>query len=170
MTILRAISYCALTYACCDVYLSLGPRREQRKRLYRRAKARAKELGKPLVVIGSPTAGVVNRYVGLDYGCGDLCIDLQGCATCKNQVAKSVEEVLPRLKDESCVVFVSCVLEYVDDVRPVWRELRRVSGGELFIACVEPWSMTALVYPGAKRQIYEAPPASKKLVWRELHT
>jgi hypothetical protein len=148
--------------------MSLGPRRTQRKNLFLRAQARAKELGRPLIVVGSPTAGVINRWIGTDYECGDLCIDLQGCATCKVQVGRAVEEVLPKMPNASAVIFVSCVLEYVDDVRPVMRELRRVSGNELFVAHVEHWGLTAWMYPGAKRRIYDAPPHSRRLKWKEL--
>jgi hypothetical protein len=52
-----------------------------------------------------------------------------------------------------CVVFVSCVLEYVHDFPAAWRNLERVSGGEIFVVAVEPWTLTGLFYPGTRRHL-----------------
>jgi ubiquinone/menaquinone biosynthesis C-methylase UbiE len=57
--------------------------------------------------------------------------------------------------DNSVVVFVSCVLEYVDDVDAAIKELMRISGGHLYVVRVEPWTATAYLYPGAKRTLPE---------------
>lgn len=123
----------------------------RRKRIFAEAKARAAETGKPLLVIGDPDTGLVTR-MGRAYGCGDVCFDLTGCAGCPEGVAGRLEYTLPRVRGE-WVVYVSCVLEYVDDFEGVCRELERLSGGDLFVVTVEPWSLTAFVYPGAKRRL-----------------
>lgn len=55
------------------------------------------------------------------------------------------------LPDDSRVVFVSCVLEYVDDFNAAWSEICRVAGGKenVFVAIVQPWTLTGSLYPGA---------------------
>jgi hypothetical protein len=52
---------------------------------------------------------------------------------------------------DSAVVYVSCVLEYVSDPEAALHELRRIAGTQenLFMVFVEPWTLTAALYPGA---------------------
>jgi hypothetical protein len=45
------------------------------------------------------------------------------------------------------------VLEYVDDYDAALAELQRISGGHLYIVRVEPWTLAAYFYPGAKRTL-----------------
>lgn len=139
-----------------EAWLALGPRRWRRREGYAAAKARAEELGLPLLVVGAPSAGFVNVWLS-DYGCGDLCVDLEGCPGCERAITGRAEDVLPMLPDGSAVVFVSCTLEYVDDVERVWRELRRIAGREVYAVTVEPWTLTAFFFPGAQRRILSAP-------------
>lgn len=122
-------------------------RRRRRTSLYELAQRRAAELGRPLLVIGSPDGGVTGGY-----GCGDMTVDLNPSAVCPNHIVADVCENIP-LGDDSCVVFVSCVLEYVSDLDRAMSEIDRVSGGERFIAHVEPWTITAYAYPGAARTL-----------------
>lgn len=125
---------------------------EARRRLFAAAARRAYELGRPLVVIGDPDAGAHTRLVRA-YGCGDLCLDLQGCPMCQvMQAADLTAGPVPGVVDDSAVVFVSCVLEYVSDPEAALRELRRMAGSQenLFIVFVEPWTLTAALYPGAR--------------------
>lgn len=133
----------------------------ERKRLYDAALATARAKGLPLVVIGAPDRGATEGP-----GCGDMVIDI-GPSKCPNFLQADICKRLP-LDDNCCVVFVSCVLEYVDDYAAALTELTRISGGRLFISRVEPWTATAYLYPGAKRTIpslgltdgsSEAPPA-----------
>lgn len=152
----RGLALFAGALALWELYLALGPRRVRRRQQYERALLRARETGKPLVVLGAPGTGAVNRTLGPDYGCGDLCIDLVGCEGCATSAAGPAELVLPELEADSAVVFVSCTLEYVDDVDRVWSELQRVSGGDLYLVTVEPVSLTAWLYPGARRIIGSA--------------
>lgn len=121
----------------------------ERKRVFEQARARAKELGKPLVVVGDPYSGAHTRLMPV-YDCGDLCVDLHGCPQCPHQVQMDLTTGRIPLEDDSAVVFVSCVLEYVDDVKAAWRELRRVGGQNVFVARVGGWSFTTLFFPGAK--------------------
>ena len=124
---------------------------EARRRGFEAAARRASALGRPLVVVGDPDAGAHTRLVRA-YDCGDLCIDLQGCPRCQvMQAADLTAGPVPGVADDSAIVFVSCVLEYVADPAAA-AELRRMAGSpeNLFIVFVEPWSLTASLYPGAR--------------------
>ena len=125
---------------------------EARRRAFEAATRRASSLGRPLVVVGDPDAGAHTRLVRA-YECGDLCIDLRGCPRCQvMQAADLTAGPVPGVADDSAVVFVSCVLEYVADPAAAAAELRRMAGSpeNLFIVFVEPWSLTASLYPGAR--------------------
>jgi len=152
-----------------EAALALGPRRVRRRRAFAAARLRARQLGRPLVVVGAPGAGVVNAVVGRDYGCGDLCIDLRGCGDCDKAVTGRAEDVFQLIPDDSSVVFVSCTLEYVDDPVLIMAELQRIAGPHVFVVCVEPLSLTAFLYPGAKRRIFRAPHGDGvELLWKPL--
>lgn len=121
-------------------------RRSERSRIASAASDAARSLGRPLVVVGAPDGGVT-----AGYGCGDITVDLCD-SSCPGHVRADVTQRLP-FQDDSCVVFVSCVLEYVDDYDAALRELLRVSGGHLYVVRVEPWTLAAYLYPGAKRTL-----------------
>ncbi len=121
-------------------------RRRKRKVVFDEARAEAVKLGRPLVVIGAPDGGVTSGY-----GCGDITIDIE-CSTCPQSIQADITKHIP-LDDDSCVVFVSCVLEYVGDYHAAVDELLRVSGGHLHVVRVEPWTLTAFFYPGARRTV-----------------
>ena len=121
-------------------------RRRVRSEMYEAAAARAAELGRPLIVVGAPDGGMTSGY-----GCGDATVDLAG-SSCPNSYAANICTGLP-FDDDSAVIYVSCVLEYVDDYDAAMQELYRVSGGQLFLVRVEPWTATAFLYPGAKRRL-----------------
>jgi len=121
-------------------------RRMQRRSMFEAARAEARRLGKPLVVVGAPDGGVT-----AGYGCGDVTVDLAG-STCPRSIAADITKPLP-FADDSVVVFVACVLEYVDDMPRAVAELTRISGGRMYVVRVEPWTLTAYLYPGARRTI-----------------
>jgi hypothetical protein len=124
-------------------------RHAERTRLFDAAVKRATELQRPLVVVGDPDAGLHTRIVRA-YGCGDVCVDLSGCPACPTALAADITKPLP-FPDNSVVVFVSCVLEYVGDLEAAYRELLRVAGDpkNLFVVTVQPLTFTATLYPGA---------------------
>ena len=139
---------------------------EQRRRAFAAAARRAAELRRPLVVVGDPDAGAHTRLFRA-YDCGDLCIDLHGCPSCQAmQAADLTAGPVPGIADDSAVVFVSCVLEYVSDPETALRELNRMAGSpdNLFLVFVEPWSLTAALYPGARWAVTaEDPPTMKPI-------
>lgn len=125
---------------------------EVRRQRYEAAVRRASELSRPLVVVGDPDAGAHTRLLRA-YGCGDLCVDLRGCPRCEvMQAADLTQGALRGVADDSAVVYVSCVLEYVVDPEAALRELYRMAGSpeNLFLVLVEPYSLTAALYPAAR--------------------
>lgn len=126
-----------------------------RSRLYEQAQERARELGRPLLVVGDPDAGA-HTSLARAYGCGNECVDLNGCPSCPTQAAIDITKPTG-LPDDSRVVFVSCVLEYVDDFSSAWREIVRVAGSKenVFVATVQPWSLTSTLYPGANWKLHD---------------
>ena len=121
----------------------------QRHSFYARAQARALELGRPLVVVGAPDRGPTPGP-----GCGDVTIDI-GHSKCPGYIQADITEQIP-LPDDSAVVLVSYVLEYVADVELALAELLRVAGSSdnLFVLRVQPWTLTAFFYPGAARTLH----------------
>jgi hypothetical protein len=119
---------------------------------YQAAAKRATELGRRLVVVGDPDAGLHTRLMRA-YGCGDICVDENGCPQCPVTVVADITKgPIAELNDDSSVVFVSCVLEYVDDLNAALQEIARVAGSpdNVFIVNVQPWTLTARLYPGAR--------------------
>ena len=156
----------ALGYLGVEALDALVIRRRLRRIYYRTALQKAAELGKPLLVVGKPKAGFINNVVGQDYGCGDVCTDLVGCAPCPNDLKGPLEEVLPRLPTGGFVIYVSCTLEYVNDLPHCIRELERVAApGGLFVVRLLPGSSTFWLWPGAKWVLASAPPDGP---WRYL--
>lgn len=130
-------------------------RHDQRTGLFAAARARADELGRTLVVIGDPSAGAHTGIVAA-YGCGDACVDLTGCPGCSRGIKADITKgQVAAIGDGSAVVFVSCVLEYVDGFDAAWNEILRMSGGvdNVFVAVVQPWTLTAAMYPGARQLV-----------------
>lgn len=126
-------------------------RHRRRSVVFDQAQARATALGRPLIVIGDPDAGVHTALVRA-YGCGDVCIDLHEAPGCPNALALDLDVQPLPFADDSVVVYVSCTLEYLQHPVAAWGECLRVAGGpqNAFCVTVDPWCMTALFYPGAR--------------------
>lgn len=124
-------------------------RRALRTQVFAEARSRASALGRPLVVVGDPDGGVT-----AGYSCGDVTVDIRATSACPNYLRADITKSIP-IADNSAVVFVACVLEYVADADAALCELLRVSGSpdNLFIVRVEPWTLTAYLYPGAQRTL-----------------
>ena len=135
-------------------------RNSKRKKVYQSVKDYAKKVNKPLMIIGDPYNGISSKFEGdALYGCGDVCIDLTGCPKCKNsiRVKGPIPEKLKQFKNDSYVVYVSYVLEYVDDYEESVKELRRVGGDNVFALTVSPLCLTSYLYPGRKRTMWRNP-------------
>lgn len=137
-----------------------------RQDLYNRAKARARQTQRPLVIVGAPSGGLIGNYP-----CGDYCVDLQGCKDC-GAPKRNVEKVggIP-LRANSGVVFVSYTFEYCVDIDAAWREVERVGGSmdNIFVGHVQPWATwTHVFYPGSRWIVLEAPPKHRRFQRRPL--
>jgi hypothetical protein len=121
-----------------------------RRAYYTCALERARQVNKPLMVIGDPDNGIASIYTGADYGCGDICVDLTGCPTCssRSKVMKGrLEELVKGIDFSKYVVYISCVLEYTDDLPLILQRMQEVNPDELFIVSVEWYSWMAFLYP-----------------------
>ena len=124
----------------------------ERRAAFEAAVERASALERRLVVIGDPDAGLHTRLMRA-YGCGDVCVDTNGCPKCPMTIVADITKgPIPELADDSAVVFVSCVLEYVTDLDAALREIARIAGSadNVFVVTVQPWTLTARLYPGAR--------------------
>ena len=151
-----------------EVWLAFVTRRQRQRTVFSLAEDRAKAAGKPLIVVGDPSQGLVVRFLGPTYKCGRVCVDTHGCPACETQIAGKLEDVLPRMESNSAVVFVANALEHVDDIALVATNLDRISGGDLFITHVESASLVGWFWPGTRRRILFAPPEGPDLVYRPL--
>ena len=121
----------------------------RKRRGFARAREMSRSTGKPLIVIGSPSAGGWNSLTGPDYGCGDICVDLVGCDACPQSVSKDAIEYLRKLPDNSHVIFESGVLEAVDDrdwYLQFAREVPRVAGNDYISLRASKLSIFRFVY------------------------
>ena len=121
-------------------------RLDDRKTLYDRALSHARYLGVPLIVVGAPDRGAT-----AGPGCGDLVIDIEPSQS-PNFLQADITKPLP-IPSNAAVVFVSCVLEYVGDFDAAWHELQRIAPGRVYVCRVAPWTLSAYLYPGAKRVV-----------------
>ena len=161
-----------------DVFLGALTKIRMQRRVYAMAQRRARETGKPLLVVGNPTGGWLNRFVQ-GYGCGNACVDVNGCE-CPNggvSVKADLLASLRGLRSNSVVAFESEVLQYVDDIREVVAELGRVTGGDVFAVHLLG---TRSGFPGGmdispkdevrmphKRIITHCPPFHPEYLWTE---
>jgi len=122
-------------------------RKIKRRLAFRRAQQRAREVNKNLLVIGDPYNGIASIATGVDYSCGDVCLDLSGCPRCPTGIRDSLENRLSGLRLGDYVVYISCVLEYVDDLPYILQKLETVPKENMFIVNVEWYSLMAYFYP-----------------------
>jgi hypothetical protein len=148
---IRTLARVALGYVAAVESMATLVRFRERTSAFRLAVDRAGALGRPLVVIGDPDGGMHTRLMRA-YGCGDVCVDMNGCPKCPVTIVADITKgPLPGVADDSAVVFVSCVLEYVIDLQAALAEIARMAGKpeNVFLVTVQPWTLTARLYPGA---------------------
>lgn len=106
----------------------------KRINLYNKAHEKSKSTNKELLVIGNPDSGFINKNIYKCYDCGDICLDLNGCGDCPNQIIGDLLEEIKKLESNKYVIFESCVLEYIDDIylSEIKKELNRVTGDDLY--------------------------------------
>lgn len=165
MSLPRNIARFALGYAALVEGGAALVRFRERSVAFRSAMERAVALDRRLVVIGDPDAGFHTRFMRA-YGCGDVCVDLNGCPKCPMTIVADITKgPVPGVADDSAVVFVSCVLEYVANVDNALKEISRMAGSpeNAFVVTVQPWTLTARLYPQARWRL-TAPSAASTTV------
>jgi len=104
----------------------------QSVKLYEEAWTKAKRENKQLMVLGSPytTSGKMITLFTRTYGCGDICIDMNGCGSCENTINDKIENVLHIFNPYGYVIFESGLLEVIDEknLKYVVSELYRIAG------------------------------------------
>ena len=158
MVTARTVARVALAGVALNEAVQAASRYRSRKDLYAAAVARAAATGRRLVVVGAPDAGLHTRLLPA-YGCGDVCVDLNGCPGCPRSEAVDLTTGRTSVPDDSAVVYVSCVLEYVPDFPAALREVERMAGSRenLFNVVVQPWTLTGSLYPAAVSSISQEP-------------
>jgi len=150
-------------------------RQYQRNYIYKIAKNVSNELKKPLVVIGDPYNGVGSNIYNLfmdGYECGDETIDITGAPLCENGKKIDLLSYLKLQPSNSKILFISCVLEYVDDLDEIIEELYRVSyNNNIFIVTVNEYSLFAYIYRQQdhySKNIIYGPPKYDKIYYKKI--
>lgn len=152
-----------------ELYLVFGPYREEKRAMYEAAFMKAISTGKKLIVLGDPDGGFIHRLLGRDFQCGAICIDPKGCGGCTTGVRAIMDDPTHALADmpaNSAVIFDSGLFAFTDDGYTLAEQMKRVSGGDLFMWDVSPWSLAAFFESKRKRRLTSAPPASRTLQWK----
>lgn len=152
-------------------------RQYHRNKYYKMAYVKSIETNKPLMIIGDPTTGdpVSRLYSKIyPYGYGNVCLDFTGCSDAPslvNKVKGNIELTLPTFENNSHVIFICVLLEYVDKIEFVIDELYRISGGDLYV--VYGKHMLLKYKEGdnwmyIKNKILKAPPKFDTFEWKRL--
>jgi hypothetical protein len=142
-----------------------------RKRYYESALQRSKSIEKPLLVVGDPAKGISCKLFGIVYGLGDTCIDLRPIT--QGVIKTDLLQYLKTLPDNSRVIYISCVLEYIPGgLTEIIQEIYRVANTHenIFIVHVSPhyYTMRYLYcYQGDIQYnlILKAPPTTSLIQW-----
>ena len=150
MNIILVSGVCVIGILCTYQIVHTMYRRYKRKQHYKLAQDKALLTNKKLLVIGDPKNGLVNSFTGVDYGYGDECLDLTGCPDAPPNVVKykgKLEDILPSIDLRERVLFISHVLEQVDEIDKVIDILKEMDKQDLFILTVSPYTLEGLWYP-----------------------
>jgi hypothetical protein len=107
------------------------------------------------------------------YGHGDETVDLTGCPKCPNGIKQDIYDHLKSKPDNSCVVFISCVLEYIPHIDNVIYEILRVAGcwENVYVVTVNKNTLSAYFYKDkndVSKNIVFAPPKYNKITYEKI--
>jgi hypothetical protein len=150
MTDARTIARLGLSGVAVAETAATWTRWEQRRRLFLAADERARQQGRPLLVVLPRKEGWFNRSMRLyEYGARypDIFRDRKAPVIYADTLARGVPA-----RDDSAVLYVACVLEYVTDLRRSMDEIMRIAGEpeNIYIVTVQPWTFTAALHPAAR--------------------
>lgn len=126
---------------------ALWERSERRRELITLAETRARALNRPLVVVRPEKSGPLARVIET-WETGIV-------EPITFELARAEEFTRPpirRYQDDSAVVFVACVLEFLEDVRPAMDEILRIAGSveNIYVVTLQPWTFWAQLHPRAR--------------------
>lgn len=113
-----------------EIIIGLGRYNEKTVK-YNIAKKVAEATGKQFIVIGNPDNGFMDKLLGPSYSGGDVLIDIVPSKKF-NTTVMDVREFVKTRDIDSCVIFESCVLEYLPDNLEVQKEFKRIAGDNLY--------------------------------------
>ncbi len=150
MTDARTIARLGLSGVAVAERAATWTRWEQRRRLFQAADERARQQGRPLIVVLPRKEGWMSRSMRLfEYGARytDIFRDHKAPVIYADTLAHGVP-----VQRDSAVVYVACVLEYVTDLRRSMDEIMRIAGDpeNIYIVTVQPWTFTAALHPAAR--------------------
>lgn len=143
-----------MVYIICCFFDSFIIRNIKKQVLFSRAKQCALRMKKELVVVGSPkldlqTGGVISylteKTIGPVYGCGDTCVDIQGCSGCETSYTGDILDYLKTRQAKSCVLFSTGVLEFTNRFQQIKKEIERTCVAN-FSDYYSPWNLTWFLY------------------------
>jgi hypothetical protein len=143
-----------LTYIILCAFDSLVLRNIKKKILYKKAVISSQKQKKLLVVLGSPKLGlsdggivsyITEKTIGTVYGCGDICIDLLGCSSCRKSYSGDILDFLKGKDDNSCVLFSTGVLEFTENYSEIEKQINRTCVSN-FTDYYSPWNLTWFSY------------------------
>jgi hypothetical protein len=150
MTDVRTLARLGLSGVAVAETAATWTRWEQRRRLFQAADARARKLGRPLLVVLPRKEGWFNRSMRLyEYGARypDIFSRRNSPVIFADSLARGIA-----VQNDSAVLYVACVLEYVTDLRRSMDEILRIAGEpeNIYIVTVQPWTLTAALHPAAR--------------------
>lgn len=171
------ISICLIIFIIyySDIYFWID-RIYKRTKYYNLAKSRSEFLKRPLIVVGNPDSGPTNKIIGRLYECGDYTIDING-SKCNNTLQGDLLQQLKKFSDNSCVIYISYVLEYIENIDDTIKEIYRVAGdsSNIFVIHAQNNSKISLVKyssgksdPYSKNVIDTAPPEYNNITYHKI--
>jgi hypothetical protein len=109
---------------------------------------KSKSTKKPLLIIGCPNAGIINKIIKT-YSHGDICLDIDGCEKCLKYDINSKE--LVNFGDNQFVIFESATFSFSKNIIGLLKEINRTSGGDFYSS----GSDLSLFFRSIGRRIYE---------------
>jgi hypothetical protein len=150
MTDARTIARLGLSGVAVAETAATWTRWEHRRRLFQAADERARQQGRPLLVVLPRKEGWFNRSMRL-YEYGARYTDIFRGRKSPVIYADTLAGGVPA-RGDSAVLYVACVLEYVTDLRRSMDEIMRIAGDRenIYIVTVQPWTLTAALHPSAR--------------------
>lgn len=102
-----------------DFLFKVTIRKKRKNNVLRLVVQRARDQDKPLIIINDLHHGIIYDKTTLEYFTGD------------------VVRIIDKLTKNSCVVLISETLEYINDLEEFMDKLTLVTGGDLYVICIE---------------------------------